>query len=64
MNAETVVSILFSSNSNSDWNGSEEEEKSYLEDDSLHVDRLSMEQCKMTYTRGVLTLLYVIVRQQ
>ena len=62
MNVETVVSIMFSSNSDSDWNGSEEEGKGCLEEDSLHMDRLSMELVKMADTRGVLTLLYVVVR--
>ena len=43
MNVETVVSVIFSSDSDSDWNGSEEEGEGCLEDDSLHMDRLSME---------------------
>ena len=63
MNVETVVSIIFSSDSDSDWNGSEEEGEGCLEDDSLRMDRLSMELGKMADTRGVLTLLYFIVRR-
>ena len=63
MNVETVVSIIFSSDSDSDWNGSEEEGEGYLEDDSLRMDRLSMELGKMADTCGVLTLLYFVVRR-
>ena len=62
MNVETVVSIIFSNDSDSDWNGSEEEGEGCLEEDSLHMDRLSMELVKMADTRGVLTSLHVVVR--
>ena len=34
MNAETVVSVLFNSDSNSDWNGSNEEGEDLFEDNS------------------------------
>ena len=61
MNVETVVSLLFSNDSDSDWNGSNEEEENYEEDDSLRVDRLAMEQGKMVDTRGALSLLYFVV---
>ena len=64
MNVKTVVSIIFSSDSDSDWNDSEDEGEGYLEDDSLHTDRLSIELGKMADTRGVLTLLYFDVRRR
>ena len=61
MNVETVVSLLFSNDSDSDWNGSDEEEENYEEDDSLRVDRLAMEQGKMADTCGALSLFYFVV---
>ena len=61
MNAETVTSILSSSNFDSDWNESEEEEENYMEDNSLRADRLAMEQGKMADTRGILTLICFVV---
>ena len=64
MNVETVVSLLFSNDSDSDWNGSDEEEENYEEDDSLHVDRLAMEQGKMADTRGAPSLLYFVVSRR
>ena len=63
MNVETVVSVIFNSDSDSDWNGSEEEGEGCLEDDSLRMDRLSMELGKIADTRGVLTLMYFVVRR-
>ena len=52
MDARSVVSIITGNNidSDSDWNGSEEED-SYVED-SVRLDRLSLEQGKMANTRG------------
>ena len=64
MNVKTVISVIFSSDSDSDWNGSEEEGEGCLEDDSLHMDRLSMELGKMADTHGVLTLQYFVVRRR
>ena len=64
MNTETVVSILFSNDSDSDWNGSDEEEENYVEDDSLRVDKVAMEQGKMADTRGALTLLCFVVSRR
>ena len=59
MNAETVVSILFSTNSDSDWNGSDEKEENYAEDDSFRVDRLALED-----TRDALTLFCFVVSRR
>lgn len=52
MDARSVVSIITGNNidSDSDWNGSEEED-SHVED-SMRLDRLSLEQGKMADTRG------------
>ena len=52
MDARTVVSIITGNiiDSDSDWNGSEEED-SHVED-SMRLDRLSLEQGKMADTRG------------
>ena len=63
MNAESVARHIFCSDSDSDWNGSEEEAEYCVEDDSLVMDRLTMELGKMAHTCSVLTLLYFIVRR-
>ena len=55
MNAENVVSVIFHSDSDSDWNRSDEEGEDCFGDDSLRVDRLSMELGKMAAQRGVRT---------
>ena len=55
MNAESVVSVIFCSDSESDWNRSDEEGEDCFGDDSLCVDRLSMELGKTADKRGVLT---------
>ena len=47
MNAESVVSVIFCRDSNSDWNRSDEEGEDCSGYDSLHMDRLSMELAKM-----------------
>ena len=51
MNATSVVSVIFDSDCDSDWNGSDEEQDSWLEEDSFRMDRLSMELGKMADTR-------------
>ena len=67
MNVENVVSVFAGSDSDSDWNGSEEEMEDYLEDNSLRVDRLSMELGKMVDTRvrarGSVALLDFVIRR-
>ena len=50
MNARSVVSVILDSNCDSDWNGSDEEQDSWLKDDSFRMDRLSMELGKMADT--------------
>ena len=52
MNAESVVSVNFCSNSESNSNRSDEEG---FEDDTLRVDRLSINLGKMVDKRGTLT---------
>ena len=59
MNAETVVSIITGNDSDSDWNDSGEEQ---LRDDSLLVDKLSMELGKMATLRASVTLVNFVVR--
>ena len=51
MNVEGIVRIIFCS----DLNRSDEEGEDCFGDDSLHVDRLSMELGKMADKHGVLT---------
>ena len=46
MNAESVASVIFCSDPESDWNRSDEEGEDCFGDDSLCVDRLSMELVK------------------
>ena len=48
MNAESVVSIITGEESNGNWNDSEEEQEDYFEEESLRVDRLTMELGKMS----------------
>ena len=52
MNAESVVSIITGEESNTNWNDSEDEQEDYFEEESLRVDRLTMELGKMSDTRG------------
>ena len=61
MDARSVVSIITGNNidSDSDWNGSEEED-SHVED-SMRLDRLSLEQGKMADTRGSVISLHFFV---
>ena len=51
MDAKTVVSVILGNDSDSDWNGSDEERENEAEEDSFRVDKLSMEQSKMADTR-------------
>ena len=46
MNAESVASVILCSDHESDWNRSDEEGEDCFGDDSLCVDRLSMELVK------------------
>ena len=55
MYAESVVSVNFCSNSESNSNRSDEEGEDCFEDDTLPVDRLSMNLGKMVDKRGTLT---------
>ena len=50
MNVENVVSVLTGSDTDSDWNESEEEREDCFEDTSVRVDRLSMELGKIVNT--------------
>ena len=59
MNVRTVVSIITGNNSDSDWNDSDEEE---LREDSLLIDKLSMELGKMADTRASVTSVDFVVR--
>ena len=61
MNAKTVVNCIIGSNSDSDWNGSDEEGETILADDSLLLDRLSLEQGNMADTRGSVALLHFVI---
>ena len=51
MDAKTVVSVILGNDSDSDWNGSDEERENEAEEDSFRVDKLLMEQSKMADTR-------------
>ena len=51
MNAKSVNSVIFDSDCNSNWNRSNKELDSWLEEDSFRMDRLSMELGKMVDTR-------------
>ena len=51
MDAKTVVSVILGNDSDSDWNGSDEEGENDAEEDSFRVDKLLMEQSKMADTR-------------
>ena len=55
MNAESIVGVLFCSNSDSNWNRSDEEREDCFGDDPLCVDRLSIKLSKMVAKRGILT---------
>ena len=55
MNVESVVSVNFCSNSDSDSNRSDEEGEDCFEDNALCVDRLSMHLGKMVDKQGTLT---------
>ena len=51
MDAKTVVSVILGNDSDSNWNGSDEERENDAEEDSFRVDKLLMEQSKMADTR-------------
>ena len=48
MKLKSVVSIIKGEDSDSNWNDSEEEQEDYFEEESLRVDRLTMELGKMS----------------
>ena len=52
MNVESVVSTITGEDSDSNWNDSEEEQEDYFKEESLRVDRLTMELGKMSDIRG------------
>ena len=52
MNVERVVSIILDSDSNSNWNKSDEEREEGFDSESFRMDRLSMEQGMMADKRG------------
>ena len=52
MNAESIVSIITGEESDTNWNDSEEEQEDYFKEESLKVDRLTMELGKMSDIRG------------
>ena len=52
MNVERVVSVILDTDSDSDWNKSDEEREEGFDSESFQMDRLSMEQGKMADKRG------------
>ena len=52
MNVERVVSVILDSDSDSDWNKSDEEREEGFDSESFRMDRLSMEQGKMADKLG------------
>ena len=63
MNAGKVVDVLFDSDNNSNWNGSDEERENWLEEGSFRMDRLSMELGKMADTLGSTYSSILFIRQ-
>ena len=62
MDARHVVSVITGSDSDSDWNSSDEERDGFLEEELFQMDRLTMEQGKMAATRGIVNLLYLLYK--
>ena len=52
MNVERVVSVILDTDSDSDWNKSDEEREEGFDSESFRMDRLSMEQGKMADKLG------------
>ena len=52
MNVERVVSVILDTDSDSDWNKSDEEREEGFDSESFRMDRLSMEQGKMANKLG------------
>ena len=62
MDPRSVVSVILGNDSDSDWNGSDEERENDAEEDSFRVDKLLMEQGKMVDTRGSFIFTISIIR--
>ena len=62
MDARTVVSVILGNDSDSDWNGSDEEKENDAEEGSFRVDKLLMEQGKMADTCGSFIFTISIIR--
>ena len=58
MDTRMVVSV---SDSNNNWNGSDEKREDRHIKDSIRLDRLSLEQGKITDTRGSITSLDFVI---